>query len=96
MVPVGSMATVLSIDGCTIRPCPGRLYHRILSCSGCILQEALSLKILEAIKRSGLFMPWPNTGDPVCQGLTQRLWTNRKMAKTPSVAIDRVLSFLYR
>lgn len=52
-------------------------------------------KIVETIKRSGLFMPCPNPGDPVCQDLTQRLWTNQKMVKTPIVAIDRVLSFLY-
>lgn len=35
-------------------------------------------------------MPWPNPGDPVCQDLTQRLWTNQKMVKTPNVAIGRV------
>lgn len=52
----------------------------------------VELKIVETIKRSGLFVPWPNPGDPVCQDRTQRLWTNQKMAKTPSVAIDRALS----
>ena len=85
MVPVKSMAVVLSIDGCAIRCSPGRalspclILHYLHATASVVVVE---LKILETIKWSGLFMPWPNPGDPVCQDLTQRLWTNHKMVKT--------------
>ena len=71
---------------------PGRGFITIsyLALTGSVV--FVELKIVETIKRSGLFVPWPNPGDPVCQDRTQRLWTNQKMAKTPSVAIDRALS----
>lgn len=97
MVPVRSMATVLSIDGWlhdTMFPGRGFITISYLALTGSVV--VVESKIVETIKRSGLFVPWSNPGDPVCQDLTQRLWTNQKTVKTPGVAIDRVLSFLYR
>lgn len=63
--------------GEALSPC--LILHYLHATASVVVVE---LKILETIKWSGLFMPWPNPGDPVCQDLTQRLWTNHKMVKT--------------